>query len=189
MIHRHAELYGNLIPAQSAILWRRLHSQGLVAEPPTPGNVSGEMLAWSVQHLSHAEVVMTIASCTETVWCDILDALLQQPVYLCARGETSVPLTDIAGRPLPLPVGRRRGQPVGAVAPPKAIVNRIQYQRRRDPRIITLLAERNPKSGASRERFALYRTGMSVSEYIALGGWRSDIAYDADRGFIRLDLP
>lgn len=42
----------------------------------------------------------------------------------------------------------------------------------------------NPKRGKSRERFALYRDGMSVAEYIAAGGYRADIPWDLERGLI-----
>jgi hypothetical protein len=57
--------------------------------------------------------------------------------------------------------------------------------------IITLVAETNPKRNntLSRERFALYRTGMTVAEYIQAGGRSGDVNHDAAEGYITLALP
>jgi len=54
---------------------------------------------------------------------------------------------------------------------------------------ITLLAESNPKreGSAAHGRFALYKSGMTVSEYLAAGGTRSDLRWDAARNFVRID--
>jgi hypothetical protein len=41
----------------------------------------------------------------------------------------------------------------------------------------------------SRERFALYRTGMTVAEYIQAGGRSGDVNHDAAEGYITLALP
>ena len=51
-------------------------------------------------------------------------------------------------------------------------------------RTITVLAESNPKRGESAERFALYRDGMTVGEYLAAGGVSKDVNWDAARGYI-----
>ena len=57
------------------------------------------------------------------------------------------------------------------------------------------MAEANPKRGKSAERFALYRDGMAVGEYLdatsALTGskrgkWSADLRWDAERGYIEL---
>lgn len=42
----------------------------------------------------------------------------------------------------------------------------------------------NPKRGKSRDRFELYREGMTVQEYIEKGGYSADISWDVKRGFI-----
>jgi hypothetical protein len=55
-----------------------------------------------------------------------------------------------------------------------------------DDQRITLLARENPKRGASRERFALYRDGMSVGEALAAGITRGDLKWDTDRDFISI---
>ena len=57
--------------------------------------------------------------------------------------------------------------------------------------VITVVAA-NPKSGASRARYALYGTPgatTTVAAYIAAGGRRADIAWDAARGFITVTAP
>lgn len=51
---------------------------------------------------------------------------------------------------------------------------------------ITLNAEKNPKREGSKShtRFALYRTGMTVSEFIKEGGTFGDLAWDSQRSHI-----
>lgn len=60
-----------------------------------------------------------------------------------------------------------------------------------DERVITLLVSENPKKegSAARERFALYRSGMSVGDFLEAGGRRGDIRWDVRHKFIRLDSP
>ena len=60
-----------------------------------------------------------------------------------------------------------------------------------DDQTITLLVTENPKreGSASRERFRLYRTGMTVKEYLQAGGSRADLRWDSQHNFIRLDAP
>lgn len=42
------------------------------------------------------------------------------------------------------------------------------------------------KRGKAAERFALYKVGMTVDEYVAAGGSRADISYDVKHNFITL---
>lgn len=195
MIAAHMNLITRLSPVQSLALWGQLHKLSLLSDPPDPRSARGEILAEKTSHLSHAEVVLAVASRSEPFWCDIVDKLLEKPVYMCARGETGIPAYDIHGNPLPLPIGHRRGEPVGSGMMPEKVYRRLakkaQYTPKRDPRIITYLCEGNPKQLGSKsyDRFSLYKVGMTVSEYVALGGFRSDIVYDVEKGFIRVDLP
>jgi hypothetical protein len=63
--------------------------------------------------------------------------------------------------------------------------------------LVVLLIDRNPKKGARRERFALYRSGMTVADFIeavrAIGRTEedalADLAWDQNQAFIRLDAP
>lgn len=52
--------------------------------------------------------------------------------------------------------------------------------------VITVLAKDNPKRGGAAERFALYKNGMTVDKYIAAGGKRADVNWDAAQGFIKV---
>ena len=82
--------------------------------------------------------------------------------------------------------------PVPAPAPaPAASPSATHTAPAPDGRVITLLATANPKrpGSAAHRRFALYRTGMTVAAFVAAGGQRIDVAYDAGHGFIRLDKP
>lgn len=56
---------------------------------------------------------------------------------------------------------------------------------------IELLTESNPKrpGSATHARFELYKTGMTVADFLAAGGRRVDLRWDADHQFIRLVAP
>lgn len=60
-----------------------------------------------------------------------------------------------------------------------------------EERVITVMAAGNPKKvgSAARERFALYKTGMTVGQFLAAGGSRADIRWDSSHGFIKIDNP
>jgi hypothetical protein len=61
-----------------------------------------------------------------------------------------------------------------------------------DSKVISVIVKENPKRGASRERFAFYKDGMSVEQYIARSVKagnpaklaRADVAWDLQRQFI-----
>jgi hypothetical protein len=83
-------------------------------------------------------------------------------------------------------------------APETAKVVKIRYAKRdwAPTDVITLVTTANPKSGASKARYALYKDGMLVSEYAAavvgLGGKNTktlanaDLRWDVARGFITI---
>jgi chemotaxis protein histidine kinase CheA len=53
-----------------------------------------------------------------------------------------------------------------------------------DDREITVLTKENPKRADAARRFALYKTGMTVGEYIEAGGYPADVRWDIKQGFI-----
>lgn len=51
--------------------------------------------------------------------------------------------------------------------------------------VITILHKgENPKRGTAADRYDLYRNGMTVAAYIAAGGQRRDVVWDAKQGWI-----
>jgi hypothetical protein len=56
-----------------------------------------------------------------------------------------------------------------------------------DTRKITLLVTENPKRGESAERFELYKKAKTVADYVAAGGRKADIAWDAAHDYIKVD--
>lgn len=199
MIPAHTALYSRLSPAMAQLLAAQLLDHGLLQPAQVSASVgddlsavSGDLLAQWCSDLSHAQVVLTLARETSTLALDTMDALLQRPIYICASGETSEPLTDMLGRPLPLPVGMRRGE-APRTSPMPPMRTRSPDQRstaRRDPRVIVHL-ESNPKQpgSAAWERYRFYALGMRVEEALAAGVRRQDIEHDQRRGFIELALP
>ena len=120
-----------------------------------------------------------------------MDKLLEKPVYLCARGESGIPTTDLLGRPLPMPIGHRRGEPLGMGGLPVTVRRKIRLARRQDTRVVTWIADPNPKKPGTRShaRFLLYRVGMTLSEFLDTGGVAADIVHDINSGLIRVELP
>lgn len=68
---------------------------------------------------------------------------------------------------------------------PAAPVGRALFT---DAAVITIVHKGdNPKRGPAAERYALYRDGMTVAEYIARGGTRRDVVWDAfHQGWIKV---
>lgn len=66
--------------------------------------------------------------------------------------------------------------------------NQKTRQRADKKAIITVLTQDNPKrkNTLAYTRFALYRTGMSVADYVAAGGRTGDVLYDVAEGYISL---
>lgn len=60
-----------------------------------------------------------------------------------------------------------------------------------DDATITLLVDKNPKrpTASAYARFALYRTGQTVAEFLAAGGTKADLSWDRAHDFIRIDAP
>lgn len=54
---------------------------------------------------------------------------------------------------------------------------------------ITILVKENPKrpGTAGHARFSLYKNGMTVAEFVAVGGKTVDVAWDSKHNFIKLD--
>lgn len=53
-------------------------------------------------------------------------------------------------------------------------------------RKIHVLVKGNPKFGTAALRYDLYKNGMTVGEYVALGGQVRDVCWDAKQGWIEL---
>lgn len=78
-----------------------------------------------------------------------------------------------------------------AAAKPAKKVEAEAGTRGRQPNVagtakIKILVKDNPKRAAAAERYALYKNGMTVDEYIAAGGKRADINWDVLQGFIEV---
>lgn len=56
---------------------------------------------------------------------------------------------------------------------------------------IKILVAKNPKrsGSAAHARFDLYKPGMTVGEFLKVGGWRADIRWDAKQKFIEVGNP
>lgn len=198
MIPAHTALYHNLSAPQAQILASRLLEHGLVREAQIletlPDEdftkVSGPMVADWCRSLSHAQVVLALVRERDELALSALEVLIEKPIYMCAPGETSEPLTDCLGRPLPLPVGHRRGEPAPETQPGYTPPGPRPVRSVHDPRIIESVVP-NPKrkGSAAYDRFKLYLVGQEVEASIRNGVTRADVRWDAKMGFIVLRNP
>lgn len=89
-----------------------------------------------------------------------------------------------AGAPAPTEPGKEATAP----AAPKEPKVRASKDFPRDKKI-TLISEKNPKREGSKshKRFALYKNGMTVGEFVDAGGLFADLAWDSERGFVSIE--
>lgn len=97
----------------------------------------------------------------------------------------------------PAPTEEQLGTDIGQDTPPPAPAEQKpegagektsgRRTREADSEVIAVLVP-NPKrpNSLSFARFAIYTTGITVAEFLARGGRRADLKWDADHGFIRL---
>ena len=66
---------------------------------------------------------------------------------------------------------------------------RLHKKKMLDQRKIKILVDENPKQqgSESRERFKLYKNGMTIKAFLDGGGKRIDITWDTKKGYIRLE--
>lgn len=195
MIPAHAALYNNLSAPQAQIVASRLLQHGLVRPEQILetypdedlSRIDGPTIAQWCAPLSHAQVVLALVRERDELALSALEVLIEKPIYMCAPGETSEPLTDFLGRPLPLPVGHRRGSPPPQAQPEYTPPGPRASRSVHDPRIIESIVP-NPKRRGSEayRRFNLYLVGQEVEASIRNGVTRADVRWDSKMGFITL---
>lgn len=118
--------------------------------------------------MDQADVVMTLAHDPSLQGVRVVEKLIGKPITR------------------PAPVARTSGAAGSRSAKPPKIHVSVT---RDDSRVITFVAENPKKKGSSAHaRFALYKVGMTVSEFVAAGGTLGDVKWDAERGFIKFTL-
>lgn len=112
--------------------------------------------------MDQADVVMSLADDPTLIGVQVVEALIGKPIT----------------RPQPRSSSPRSSGP-----------RRTVTVRKSDPRKIVHVSPTNPKKqgSASYDRFALYRVGMTVDEFVRAGGTIADVKWDAERGFIKLE--
>lgn len=78
--------------------------------------------------------------------------------------------------------------PVAAAAPVARAAKPKGTPKFEMDKVITLLTEVNPKrpGSASATRFAAYKTGLTVAQFVAAGGTVADVKWDTAHGFISI---
>lgn len=130
---------------------------------PTTETISGSDIfeIADAAGMDQADVVMSLAADSSLIGISVIETIVGKPIE--RRRASSTP--RVAGTRAP------------RVSVPK-----------NDPRKIVFVGPNPKKVGsASHARFELYRVGMTVSEFVAAGGTTGDVAWDAPRGFIKLE--
>lgn len=129
-----------------------------------------QLLAYCLsEHISQAEVIMGMYKMSDAIAISATERLLMKPID--RRTPTEIWEAERAARP----------RPIAATVSSREATT--------DARVIRILSETNPKrpGTSAHERFAKYRDGMTVAEFLRAGGTRGDISWDTERGFVRLD--
>lgn len=113
---------------------------------------------------------------------------------LSAFFNTGQESTDMATKKSPKPVAKKATPAETKAAPAKATKKSAPVPTEKtgpgrksafgDSMKITLIAKENPKRAKAAERFALYKTGMTIGDYIAAGGTMADVRWDVKQNFI-----
>jgi hypothetical protein len=122
------------------------------------------------QHISQAEVVMSLAQQHSVAAVTATERLIMKPIDRRTATE----------------VHRER-----AAANPRAIAAPVSARESTvDMRIVRVLAESCPKRPGTKahDLWQLYRDGMTVADFLRSGGTRAALMWDQERAFIRLAL-
>lgn len=193
MLASHAAMYSRLNKEEIAYLWQRLIEKKMVTAKLPPEPDAYTLLSY-LEPYSHTEVILSLANDPKEIAMDIASALLEKPIYQCARGETGEPMTDIYGRPLRFPLGHRRGEPPATLTEIPVDIQHMFSRRhlvRRDRRRILSVAP-NPKGKNAKayQRYEQYRVGETVYWHLKHTELTmADINYDAKKGFIKFEAP
>lgn len=133
---------------------------------PVPDDVTGAQVyeACAVSGIDQAAVVVSMSRDASALGVSALEKLVGRPIV------RSVPKKNA-----------QRARTQQRSKQPRPVL--------RDDRVIRVLAESNPKKKGTKsyDRFELYEDGMTVQQFVRAGGKSADIAWDAERGFIRVE--
>lgn len=170
IIEKYAEGVRALTTDQLALVTSSLMSAHPEYSAPFIPESGSDLVAFCLTHrISQAELIMPLARATDAVGVGALESLLCRPI----------------DRITPASLRRAEEERETTNKPSPRTPSRTT-----DPRFIRLLVAENPKrEGTSAHvHFALYRDGMSVSDFLAAGGTSGDLKWDASKNFIRLEV-
>lgn len=166
----YSDRLASLSPDEAGLVATELHRRGALppglsvdyGRPLPPENLVGVMGGCG---LLAADAVVVMLGVPGPQAQNIIEKLINRPI------------THLPAVQAPPPPPRHEGsRPAAVDRRPGAGGRRIE---------VLCTNPKRPNSEAA-ERFDLYRTGMTVGEYIAAGGRQRDITWDAKQGYIRL---
>lgn len=116
----------------------------------------------TAEQVPHVEVVLAAASLPDHL---IAEALMEKPIHKGPKSGGARPAGSA-------PKGERAPRASVAISD-----TRIIYDVKPNPKKV---------GSAAHGKFALYKEGMSVKDFIAAGGTMADVKWDSERQFIKL---
>lgn len=108
-----------------------------------------------------------------------------------SHAEVVTSITNKTGEIVTVALEHLIGHPITRKTPPAQVgMTKRTRTAKIDPRVITFMLDHNPKLPGTRAHtlWDLYEVGMTADEFVAKGGTRSALRYDANRGFIKLEV-
>lgn len=174
ILPKYEDAFAGLTPQELAVLLPALGLPLVRHDRPFTGRDLCEHAR--THHISHADIIMSVRHDTTPIGVSIVERLIMRPIDRRTPYEVNISR-------LPRPPGSHRtaSNPTGSASASRA----------GDDMVIRRVSENNPKRPGtdSHVRFEYYQDGMTVAQYLAKGGRRPDLAWDTDKGFIRLEEP
>lgn len=164
MLSKYQPNFASLTQAEAALV---AHHVARVTGEEFDSSIDGQSLfeRLSAAKLTQAQVILAVAPDPSPEAVVALEKLVGKPII---REQPKHPNTH------PAPTPRPKG---AAVA-------------KNDPRVVVSVAPNPKKVGsASHARYALYKVGMTVSQFVAAGGTTADVKWDTEKGFVVLGDP
>lgn len=177
--------------SEAKYLWYYGHKKGVIQDKPQ--ELPLPRIIEYLRQQPYNELIMAVADNPKHIAYTIMEKMIAKPIYMCARGETSIELYDSRNRPIVTPRGQYREIPYTTpLRFAREFDTRLRANKAQvDNRIVVEMMPNPKKPGtAAHEHYTHYQQGKSVSWHIINTDLtRADIRYDIKRGFIKVLTP
>lgn len=170
MLEKYRPNLASLTEPEAAMLSAAVAREHPAAQVEQGGSM---FAAFSHAGLDQADLVLALAPDPSPEAVVVLEKLVGRPIQRAA----AAPAAGMRMRDTPLAPRSAAPRPRGAAV------------KRSDTRKIAWVSEKNPKKpgSAAHAKFALYRVGMTIDEFVSAGGTLADVKWDTERSFVKLE--